>query len=47
MGLCVSKQTLSALVSLVEQNSLFVYEVCFFLIKPDKALSYALRYIKH
>ena len=30
--LCVSKQRLSTLVNLVEQNSLlFVYEICFFL----------------
>ena len=30
-SLWVSKQTLSTLVSLVAQNRLFVYEICFFL----------------
>ena len=40
------KQTFSTLVSLVEQNSLFVHEICFFLWQIN-AISDASKYIKY
>ena len=40
------KQTFSTLVSLAEQNSLFVHEICFFLCQIN-AISDASKYIKY